>query len=210
MIVLFPVCWPIAWILDKTLGEEMPTVYSKKELMKIVEEHEGSKESDVDADEERIIKGALSFSNKTAEQIMTPRTVVFALDSDAVLDKKLLNKIKKEGFTRIPVYKKTIDDTIGIIYAKDLINIKPNRRVEEIYRKEKTLAVQKSIKLDILLNTFIKSKNHLAFVQDEYKGLEGVVSLEDVLEEIIRQEIVDESDQVINLQKKAKNKKKKK
>jgi metal transporter CNNM len=210
IIILFPICWPIAWVLDKTLGEEMPTVYSKKELMKIVEEHEGSKESDVDADEERIIKGALSFSNKTAEEIMTPRTVIYALKDDAVLNKTLLNKIKKEGFTRIPVYKKTIDDAVGILYAKDLINIKANRRVEEIYRKGKTLVIDKTIKLDILLNTFIKAKTHLAFVQDEYKGLEGVVTLEDILEEIIRQEIVDETDQVPDLQKKARNKKKKK
>ena len=72
------------------------------------------------------------------------------------------------------------------------------------------MSVNKTIKLDNLLNTFIKSKNHLAFVQDEYKGLEGVVTLEDILEEIIRQEIVDETDQVTDLQKKARNKKKKK
>ena len=178
--------------------------------MKIVEEHEGSKESDVDADEERIIKGALSFSHKTAEQIMTPRTVVYALPHDAILNKRLLNKIKKEGFTRIPIYKEKIDNTIGVLYVKDLINIRTNTKIEKVYRKEKTLAIQKSMKLDNLLQTFIKSKKHMAFVQDEYKGLEGVVTLEDILEEIIRQEIVDETDRVVNLQKKARAKEKKK
>lgn len=203
--VLFPICWPISWVLDKTLGEEMPSVYSKKELMKIVQEHKGSKRSDIDADEERIVHGALSYSDKNAEEIMTPRTVVFALNINAVLDNTLLNKIKEEGFTRIPVYKNSIDNAIGILYAKDLINIKPNIKIKNIYKKEKTLTVQKRIKLDKLLSMFIESKSHLAFVKSQYQGLEGVVTLEDVIEEIIKQEIVDETDKTPDLQKKAKN-----
>ncbi len=208
--ILFPVCWPIAWILDKTLGDEMPSIYSKKELIEIIKEHQGSKESAVDTDEERIIEGALSFSDKTAEQIMTPRTVVFAVDADANLDRKLLNKIKKEGFTRVPVYKKDIDNVVGLLYAKDLINIKLNAKVKGLIRKEKSLVISRGEKLDTLLNMFIQSKVHLAFVKNEFDGLEGVVSLEDVIEEILKQEIVDESDQATDMRKKATKKTKKK
>jgi len=62
--VLYPICWPISLVLDKILGDELPTVYSKRELMKIIEEHEDSPVSDVKADEERIIMGALTFSDK--------------------------------------------------------------------------------------------------------------------------------------------------
>lgn len=204
MFVLFPVCWPIAWILDKLLGEEMQTIYSKKELMKIIEEHEGIKESDVDADEERIVKGALSYSDKNAESIMTPRTVVYALEVNAILNEKLLNKIKEEGFTRIPIYKDSLDNVIGILYAKDLINVKPKTKINTIYRKEKILIISKELKLDKLLSMFIKSKAHLACVKDEYQGLDGVVSLEDVIEEILKLEIVDETDKISNLRMKAK------
>ncbi len=203
--ILYPFCWPISLILDKILSKEMPIVYSKKELIKIVEENEDSPKSDIDADEERIVKGALSYSNKTAEQIMTPRTVVFALEIDTVLNKTLLNKIKKQEFTRIPIYQDSIDNAIGVLYIKDLINIKPNTKIASVYHKEKVLTVPEQIKLDKLMNMFIKSKIHMAFVKDQYHGLEGIVTLEDIIEEILRQEIVDETDKVFDLQKKAKS-----
>jgi metal transporter CNNM len=209
--ILFPICWPVAWVLDKALGEEMQTIYSKKELMKIIEEHGGAKESDVDADEERIVRGALSFSDKSAESVMTPRTVVYALEINAILDKKLLDEIKKEGFTRIPVYRDSIDSIAGILYVKDLINIGPKTIIKSIYRKEKVLIVSKELKLDKLLDMFIKAKAHLACVKNEYEVLEGVVSLEDVIEEILKLEIMDETDKVPDLQmeakKRARNKK---
>ena len=204
--VLFPICWPIAWILDKTLGDEMPSVYSKKELIEIVKEHGGSESSDVDSDEERIIEGALSFSEKNVGRIMTPRTVVFALNVDDVLDNDLLNKIKHEGFTRIPVFDDVIDNVVGVLYSKDLINIKHNSVIKEVYSKENVMIVSEEDKLDKVLNMFIESKIHLALVKDEYNGLAGVVALEDVIEEIINREIVDESDQVTDLQKKARGK----
>jgi metal transporter CNNM len=207
IIILSPICWPIAWILDKTLGEEMPTVYSKKELMKIIEEHEGSKESDVDADEERIVKGALSFGDKSVANVMTPRTVIYALDIKTKLNDKTLADIKKEGFTRVPIYENSIDNIKGVLYVKDLINIKNGIPLSKIYKKEKMLKVDGELHLDKMLNTFISSKNHIAFVHDEYGGLEGVVTLEDVLEEILRLEIVDETDQVSDMQKKARDKK---
>jgi len=201
--ILLPVCWPLAWILDKTLGEEMPSIYSKKELMKIVEEHEDLKESEVDADEERIIKGALSYSDKNVEGVMTPRTVVYALKLNDVLDERLINKIKEKGFTRIPVYEKTIDNVVGILYVKDLISIKVGTKIGSIYKKENILKVSNNLKLDEMLNKFIKTKTHLAFIKDEYGGLRGIITLEDIIEEIIKQEIVDETDKVADMQQKA-------
>lgn len=174
----------------------MRTIYSKKELMKIVEEHEDSKHSELDADEERIIKGALSFSDKRVGQIMTPYTDVFAIDGGKSLGVRLLNSIKKEGFTRIPVYRDSIDNVVGILYAKDLINVKRNAKVMDICHKGKVISVSEKLKLDELLALFIKSKRHLAFVQDKHKHIEGIVSLEDVLEEILKQEILDETDEI--------------
>lgn len=208
IVVFLPVTWPIAWVLDKILGDEMPSIYSKKELIKIVKEHGGSDASDVDADEERIIEGALSFSEKKAEEVMTPRPVIYALDLNRKLDRKLLNEIKKEGFTRIPVYKEAIDNVVGILYVKDLINIKIGTKIQELYRKSKLVKVSPSKRLDHLFNMLIRTKIHLAFIQDEYGVLLGVVSLEDIIEEIINREIMDESDNIADLQEKARKKRK--
>ncbi len=202
IVILFPVCWPIAWVLDKALGAEIPSVYSKKELIHIIREHEGSKDSDIDADEERIIEGALSYSDKTVDQVMTPRTVVFSLDITQKLTKTLLSKIKKEGFTRIPVYKDSTDNIVGILYSKDLINIKAGVKLSAKYRKG-VLELDKETKLDVALNKFIEGRKHIAAVTDEYTGFEGLITLEDVLEEILKVEIIDETDTVTDLRKKA-------
>jgi metal transporter CNNM len=196
IIILFPVCWPIATILDKILGKEIPTIYSKKELIKIVEEHEDIEGSEIDADEKRIVKGALSFSDKTTAEIMTHKNFVYALEVNIPLTKVILETIKQEGYTRIPIYRQSIDNTIGILYTKDLINIKEDTKIEDIYKQEKILMISKDLKLDKLLRMFIESKTHMAFVRGENNRLDGVVTLEDVIEEIINQEIHDESDQV--------------
>lgn len=198
--LLFPISWPISWILDRMLGEEMHTIYSKKELMKIVEEHEEMEESNIDADEERIVKGALSFSDKTVRSVMTPRRVVYALEAKSIIDKKLLENIKKSGFTRIPIYRKSIDDIVGVLYSKDLIDIKIGLRIGDVYRKQGLIIVSEDLKLDQLLDIFIKTKTHLACVKNEYQEFDGVVTLEDVIEEILRIEIVDETDKVADLQ----------
>jgi len=201
--IFSPVCYPISWVLDKVLGDEMNTIYSKKELMKIIEEHGSSEESSLDIDEERIIRGALSFSNKPVKEIMTPRTVIYMIEEKSILNKKLLNKIKEEGFTRIPVYKNSKDNISGVLYAKDLINIKSGIKIKDICKREKILTVSENKNLDDLLSLFIKTKVHIAFIKNKYKGLEGIATLEDILEEIIQQEIVDETDKVDNLQNKA-------
>lgn len=203
IIVLWPICAPMALILDKILGEEMPSIYSRKELMKIIEEHEDSKDSKLDADEERILKGALSYSDKTVEEIMTPRTVIFALEEDEILDKKILNKIKEEGFTRIPVYKKRIDNIVGILFAKDLIAVRANTKLKNIYKEKRMVKAYRKEKLDIVFNKFIKSKAHMAIIKNKYHGIEGIITLEDVIEEILKIEIIDESDKTPDMQKKA-------
>ncbi len=91
--IFYPICKPLALALDKFLGEEIPTIYSKKELVKLIEDHEDFKGSDIDADEERIIKGALSFSNKKARDIMTPRTAMAIMQNTRKLNEKTIKKI---------------------------------------------------------------------------------------------------------------------
>lgn len=210
IIILFPICWPLAWILNKALGEEMPTVYSKKELVKIIEDHEDSKVSDIDADEERIIKGALSYSHKTVNDIMTPRTEIFALPAEEVLDEKVLEKIKNSGHSRIPIYKNKLEEMVGILFSKDLILEKLHGKTAEQASREKVIYVDEKKPLDDLLNAFKRTRNHLFVVLDEFGGVSGIVTIEDVLEEIIGAEIVDEFDKHEDLQAVAKRKAKNK
>ena len=199
--ILFPLCFPVAWMLDKALGEEMNTIYSKIELVKIVAEHESATESEVDEVEHRIVKGALSFSDKMAKQIMTPRTVVYSLEISDILDQNLLDEIREEGFTRIPVYEGSVDNVVGVLYSKDLIGLKPGTAVSALSEKRQLLKISLKTKLDDLLNLFLKSKTHLALVLDEYGGLDGIVTLEDVIEEVFAMEILDETDDIADMQK---------
>ena len=207
--ILYPICAPMAFLLDKILGDEISTVYSKKELTKIIEEHEDSKNSDLDAEEERIIKGALSFSDKKVENVMTPRTEMFSLSCDKKMTEKMIKEISNSGHSRIPIYKKDNDHIVAILYAKDLINKNwQNKKIQDIARSN-VLFVNYDKRLDDLLDKFKKTKRHIFIVLNKFGGVTGIVTIEDVIEEIIGAEIVDEFDKYEDLQEVAKNKMKK-
>ncbi len=209
LIILFPICWPLAWILDKVLGDELDTVYSKRELIKMIEKHEDLSESEIDEDEERIIKGGLSYSEKTAQDIMTPRVEMVALKKEQRLDKKTLAKVVATGHSRIPIYKERMDNVIGILYVKDLIGVDLKNKTAGSLARKNTIFVDSLAFLDNLLEDFKRTRNHLFVVIDKYNSVVGVVTIEDVLEEIIGAEIVDEFDDRVDLQEQAKKKAKK-
>jgi len=204
--IFYPICAPIAFLLDKILGDEISTIYSKKELTKIIEEHENSNDSDLDKEEERILKGALSFSDKKVENIMTPRTEIFSLSYNKKITEKTIKDISNSGHSRIPIYKKDNDHIIAILYVKDLINKNwHNKKIEDIARPN-VLFVNYDKKLDDLLDKFKKTRHHIFIVLNKFGGVSGLVTIEDVIEEIIGAEIVDEFDKYEDLQKVAKNK----
>ncbi|MBD3244912.1 MAG: DUF21 domain-containing protein [Candidatus Moranbacteria bacterium] len=191
--ILYPLAAPLAWVLNKILGEEIPTIWSKEELKEIIKTHEDSSCSDIDADEERILIGALSFSNKRVRDVMTPRDVVHAYGEHQVLNNTILKEIKKSGFSRIPVYAKRVDNIIGILFVKNLIDIEKNIKISRVVKRDKIIKVSPNKKIDSLLNLFAKEKKHLAVVFERSKFV-GVITLEDIVEEVFRIEIVDETD----------------
>jgi len=192
--VLYPIAKPIAWILDKALGEELNTVYSKKELMKIVEEHRVAKDSDVDAEEAQIIAGALTFSHKTVADVMTPRTVMHTLSSDTVVDDDLRHQLAEEGFMRIPIYHGEPDNVIGVVHLSRLMKKDVAGKTIGNFASKKAYFVNETDLLDTAFMAFINIHKHLFVVKDEFGGVSGVVTLEDVLEEIMQTEILDETD----------------
>ncbi len=193
--IFYPIAWPIAKLLDKILGKEEDTIWSKKEIKEIIKYHEDSQDSDLDQDEEDILLGALSFSEKKVKKIMTPKNVVFTVEENAFLDNELLAKIKKTGFTRVPVFREREDNIVGVLNIKSLINLQEGRKVYDIYDRHKISEVLEDDKLDDLLNSFIRKKSHIAFVKNIHGTFLGIVTMEDVIEEIISKEIVDETDQ---------------
>ncbi len=135
-------------------------------------------------DEQKILEGIVNFGNTETVQIMKPRIDIFAL-SDNEEYEVVLEKILKNGYSRNPVYKENIDNIVGVLYAKDLLahlnkkNFKWQNLLREAY------FVPENKKLDDLLDDFRARKNHLAIVVDEYGGTSGLVTLEDVIEEIV-------------------------
>ena len=134
---------------------------------------------------------------------MTPRTVCHFLNEKKELNRKTIKQIKESGFSRIPVFRKNTDNIVGILYVKDLIGLNKNEKIKNIYRK-KFLVIDRDEKIDNLLNIFAKSKIHIAVVKNQFGSIEGVVTLEDIIEEIFRIEIVDETDKIEDLQEEAK------
>lgn len=151
----------------------------------------------LDTPRKDMIRGIFHLSDQNAREIMIPRVDIVALESDIELQ-PLVKLVYKAGHSRLPVFEDTIDNIIGIIYAKDLLKIlleKPSRSKKFNLKKllHEPYFVPETMPLDELLFEFKKRKLHIAIVVDEYGGVAGVVTLEDILEEIVG-EINDEFD----------------
>jgi len=192
--LLYPLSKPIAFVLDRVLGQEIATIYSKKELIKIVEDQEKSKQNNIQPSEEKIVKGALSFSDKKVKDIMIPKKDVILLEQNQKLTQDIINKIHNSGHSRIPIYKHDKNNIVGMFYPRDLLqpNVK-EKKVSDIMRK-KVIFVDKNESLDSLLNNFRKNRLHLFIVLDDKDRFAGIVTVEDVFEQIIGHEIFDEFD----------------
>ncbi len=145
-------------------------------------------------EDEKILKGITKFGNLDAQEIMTPRLDVFAADIKSPF-RPLLEQIVKEGYSRVPVYSKTFDHIKGILYIKDILpHLHKNNNFPWQSLIRPPYFVPESKKINDLLEEFQSNKIHLAVVIDEYGGTSGIVTLEDILEEIVG-EINDEHDE---------------
>jgi len=193
LIIFYPIAAPIAWILDKLLGKEPPVLWNKKELGEIIKYHEDVGDGIIDKDEERIILGALSFSELKVADIMIPLKDVFFQEPHVTINKEVLEDIKQKGYSRVPVYDRNQNRIKGILYAKDLIGVleTDETTIEDLCSKDNLIEVKESMKLDNLLNLMVYRKMHMALVIDEISGFRGIVSLEDIMEEILKMELED-------------------
>ncbi|MBT7705796.1 MAG: gliding motility-associated protein GldE [Polaribacter sp.] len=189
---LTPLSYPLinlTNIVEKSLGNKS-NIFSVETLSQALEL---TSKGATTKDEQKILEGIVSFGNTETVQIMKPRIDIFALSDDETYE-AVLDKILKNGYSRNPVYHENIDTIIGVLYAKDLLAHlnKETFKWQRLLRDP--LFVPENKKLDDLLSEFQEKKNHLAIVVDEYGGTSGLVTLEDVIEEIVG-DINDEFDE---------------
>uniref|UniRef100_A0A669BY65 Metal transporter n=1 Tax=Oreochromis niloticus TaxID=8128 RepID=A0A669BY65_ORENI len=204
MFLTFPLSFPVSKLLDFLLGQEIGTVYNREKLVEMLKVTEPY--NDLVKEELNMIQGALELRTKTVEDVMTPLANCFMIQADAVLDFNTMSEIMESGYTRIPVYDEERSNIVDILYVKDLAFVDPddctNLKTITKFYNHPVHFVFHDTKLDAMLEEFKKGKSHLAIVQkvnnegegDPFYEVLGLVTLEDVIEEIIKSEILDESD----------------
>ncbi|KAF7727457.1 hypothetical protein EC973_007526 [Apophysomyces ossiformis] len=210
MYIMYPIAYPTALLLDYFLGESHGTVYKKSGLKSLVSLHQAVNPSDVEAltaDEVTIIGAVLDLRSKPVSQIMTPIADVFTLSVDDILDEQSVDKILTAGYSRIPVHSPG-DNTnfVGMLLTKRLITYDPEDGlpVKELQISTLPETGPDTSCLDIL-NFFQEGKSHMALVSSDpggQSGALGVITLEDVIEELIGEEIIDETDVYVDVRNK--------
>ena len=174
--------------------------YSTDEFITMVEE--ANEEGDIEDHEADLITNALEFNDLDVGEILTPRIDVVAIDVDEDSNKDIEKMYRDSGYSRLPVYKDNLDNIIGVLHEKDFyyhLLYKKNLDVKDILQDVMYTSAQ--VKISSLLKQFQTSKSHMAVVVDEYGGTEGIITMEDILEELVG-EIYDEHDEVIEYYKK--------
>ena len=182
------------WV-TRSIGVDMnqEAAISADELRLIVER--GGEQGVLEAEEEQMINAVIELGDRRVHEVMVPRVAIAAVDADATLS-EAIDLVVEVGHSRIPVYHDSIDEIVGILYAKDLLPyLKPDAGPRPPLRKllRPPVLVPESMTVDDLLHEFQRRKVHIAVVLDEYGGTAGLVSIEDLLEEIVG-EIQDEYD----------------
>ncbi|KAL9113564.1 MAG: hypothetical protein Q9227_002302 [Pyrenula ochraceoflavens] len=208
MYVLAPVAWPTAKLLDYLLGEEHGTIYKKAGLKTLVSLHKslGETGQQLNADEVTIISSVLDLKDKAIGTIMTPMQDVFCLSLDDVLDESTMDVILSHGFSRIPIHHPDNEENfVGMLLVKMLITYDPEdaKPVRDFALATLPETSPETSCLDIV-NFFQEGKSHMILVSSDAgtdHGALGVVTLEDVIEELIGEEIIDESDVYVDVHK---------
>jgi putative hemolysin len=194
--ILSPVVRLLTWATRVVSGGRpdvaRQTQIGTQELKLIVER--GGEEGILEAEEEQMISAVIELGQRRVHEVMVPRTDIQTLEATATLE-EVIDTIVSEGHSRIPVYRKSIDEIIGILYAKDLLPLLKGDNQGLDLRKmlRPPLFVPESMSIDDLLHMLQRRKVHIAIVLDEYGGTAGMVTIEDLIEEIVG-EIQDEYD----------------
>ena len=205
----YPCSFPLSLCLNKLLGNELPTTYSNAEMHKLLQIH--VLEGRFDAETADAMTGALRYKEISAKEVMTSIENTFMLNVDEKLSFQTIAKIFKTGYSRIPVYEISRNNIIGLLFVKDLIFVDPEddtpvRNFVQIFGRG-VHVVWPDDKLGEILRELKKGKSHMALVRDvnnedesrdPFYEIKGIITLEDIIEEILGDEIVDETDAFVD------------
>lgn len=197
MFITLPLVWPVMAlaraVTSGTKGAQEDSGVTEEELASIIETVED--EGVIDEEQGELLQNALEFDDTTAQEIMTPRVDMVAIDCEDSVD-EILALCDENGFTRMPVYQDSIDNIIGILHVNHLYKaIADNRDLDIKDILLDTCYVYKTMTLPAIMSTLKKHKTHMAIVTDDFGGTMGVLTMEDVLEELVG-DIWDETDEV--------------
>jgi gliding motility-associated protein GldE len=178
--------------ITKRIHSKLGKQKSKLSVDHLSQALELTSEDDTTKEEHKILQGIVSFGNTDTKQVMRPRIDIFALDETLKFN-EILPSIIKKGYSRIPVYRDNVDTVVGVLYVKDLLPHLDKKQFDWTGILRAPFFVPENKKLDDLMQEFQEKKVHLAVVVDEYGGTSGLISLEDVIEEIVG-DISDEFD----------------
>lgn len=188
-VVFSPVIALLNWMSNAMLGMAgiQPAgehdVHSPDELRYLIAE--SSKQGALEVSEQELIDNVFEFTETTASQVMVPRSKITALDSKLAVS-EMLDIVMREGYSRLPVYSDSIDTIIGIIYAKDLLTLMHHRDLIILHDiLHAPYVVQEDVMLKRLLRDMQRDKVHMAIVLDEFGGTAGLLTLEDIIEELV-------------------------
>lgn len=194
--ITYPLAKPLQLILDRIVGrQDGKKLHSRHELGLLIGDHMGDSKSDLDEDEVEIIQGALQLSEKQVSEIMTSIHRVYWLTRETVVDNIKIDEIKIANWSRIPIFNQKLTTCYGILRMKDLVDIdfdEKSYKVSEL-KLHPTKMVGSRTALDTMFRKFIGARTHLMPVEKNDK-IVGIITIEDLIEEIIGHEIIDESD----------------
>lgn len=194
--ILAPLTYALINLLKKLAFNRSGNLYTKEtliDLIKSLRPEDGLTKNDL----ELAVRG-LNFSSLVVKDFYTPRKMVKFLDAEAEISTVMIDDLYKSGFSRFPVYTHYQDNIVGTLYLKDLIEKKYSGKVSRIMSTE-VYEIKENDSLAKALNKFIKTRHHLFVVKNEFGEILGVITVEDVLEQLIGREIMDETDKVADL-----------
>ena len=204
---LAPVAYPLKLVVDGLLGETAGTHHTKAEMLEYMRVQQAAGMLDDDAN--LVMKGALDMKHKVVSQVMTPLEDVYMLSEDRTLDFAAVREIFEQGFSRVPIFQGSRGQIVGLLFVKDLIFVDPEEATpvaEYLHIFDRDIQfVDDGANLDDVLRVFKRGRGHLAFVlggagdAGEVGRPVGIVTLEDIVEEILGDEIIDESDVYVDV-----------
>lgn len=194
--ILSPILKYPAKALDKLIiWGPKKSLSSKAEVLSLIEQTSVS--SKLSIQEKKAIQGALTYGDKCVKDVMIPNSVVKQINDVEILSPVVIGELHDSGYSRFPVYSDS-KNVVGTLFIKDAVNVKNNKQVKDVMRSE-VYYLNEEQTLQDALKAFLKTKHHLFMVVNSYEDIVGIVTIEDVLEQIIGEKIIDEFDQYDDL-----------